>query len=93
MWWGSGAGFIVLDAALECGLQCALIEKDQLGGTCLNRGCIPSKMLVYPADLIREAQRSDKVGVSFGKPKADWEKIGSRMWAADQPTQQHPQGL
>lgn len=77
---GSGAGFIVLDAALERGLQCALIEKDQLGGTCLNRGCIPSKMLVYPADLIREAQRSDKVGVSFGKPKADWEKIGSRMW-------------
>ena len=39
---GSGAGFIVLDAALELGLSCALVEKDQFGGTCLNRGCIPS---------------------------------------------------
>lgn len=77
---GSGAGYIVLDAALERGLTCALIEKDQFGGTCLNRGCIPSKMLVYPADLIREAERAPKLGVSFGKPRVDWKRLGERMF-------------
>lgn len=77
---GSGAGFIVLDAALERGLSCALVEKDQFGGTCLNRGCIPSKMLVYPADLLREAERAPKLGVTFGKPKVDWQRLGERMF-------------
>ncbi len=77
---GSGAGFIVLDAALERGLSCSLIEKDQFGGTCLNRGCIPSKMLVYPADLIREAERAPKLGVTMGKPKVDWKLLGERMF-------------
>lgn len=77
---GSGAGFIVLDAALDRGLKCALIEKDQFGGTCLNRGCIPSKMLVYPADLIREAERAPKLGVTLGKPKVDWQLLGERMF-------------
>ncbi len=77
---GSGAGFIVLDAALERGLSCALVEKDQFGGTCLNRGCIPSKMLVYPADLIREAERAPKLGVDLGKPKVDWQRLGERMF-------------
>ncbi|NLB37680.1 MAG: NAD(P)/FAD-dependent oxidoreductase, partial [Clostridiales bacterium] len=77
---GSGAGFIVLDATLDSGLKCALIEKDQIGGTCLSRGCIPSRMLVYPADLIREAERAPKLGVTLGKPKVDWQLLGERMF-------------
>lgn len=77
---GSGAGLIVLEAALQKGLKCALIEKDKFGGTCLNKGCIPTKMLVYPADLIREAQRGEQIGVTFAKPQVDWEKISRRVW-------------
>ncbi len=77
---GSGAGLIVLEAALKKGLTCALIEKDKFGGTCLNRGCIPTKMLVYPADLVREAQRGERLGVSFPKPDIDWGRISQRVW-------------
>lgn len=76
---GSGSGLIVMEEALKHGKTVAVIEKAEFGGTCLNRGCIPSKMLVYPADLIREAQRGERVGVTFAAPKVDWEKIARRM--------------
>ncbi len=78
---GSGAGLIVMEAALQNGWSCAVVERSKFGGTCLNKGCIPSKMLVYPADLIREAERGGEVGLRFSPPQADWEKIASRMWA------------
>lgn len=77
---GSGAGLMVAEAAYLEGKKCAIIEQAKFGGTCLTKGCIPSKMLVYPADLIRETERSDRVGLSFEKPLVDWEKISSRMW-------------
>jgi len=48
---GSGGGTKLRPAA-DLGKRVAIIEKDKLGGTCLNRGCIPSKMLIYPADLM-----------------------------------------
>lgn len=77
---GSGAGLMVVEAAISNGKKCAIIEKSKFGGTCLTKGCIPSKMLVYPADLIRESERSDKVGISFNKPMVNWNKISKRMW-------------
>jgi dihydrolipoamide dehydrogenase len=40
---GGGAGLSVIDAAMQNGLKCALIERSKLGGTCLTKGCIPSK--------------------------------------------------
>ena len=76
---GAGSGLMISEAALAQGLSCAVVEKGAWGGTCLNRGCIPSKMLVYPADLIREAERGERVGVSFQKPEIDWAKIKRRM--------------
>ena len=77
---GSGAGLNVLNAGLEVGLKCALVENTKLGATCLTRGCIPSKVLVHPADLIREAQHAEKVGVHFNVEKIDWDIISKRMW-------------
>ncbi len=77
---GSGAGLMVAEVAMQIGVKCALIEKDKFGGTCLTKGCIPSKMLVYPADLVREAERADRVGVKLSKPRIDWERIQERMW-------------
>lgn len=77
---GSGAGLMVIEAALSEGLNCALVEKAKFGGTCLTKGCIPSKMLVYPADLIREAESAARIGLSFGVPDTDWAKISSRIW-------------
>jgi len=57
---GSGGGAKIVSPAARLGLKGAVIEKDALGGTCLNRGCIPSKMLIHPADValqIREAHK------------------------------------
>ncbi len=57
---GSGGGAKITSPAARLGLKVAVIEKDALGGTCLNRGCIPSKMLIHPADVaatIKEAHR------------------------------------
>ena len=59
---GSGGGAKISSPAASMGLKVAVIEKDRLGGTCLNRGCIPSKMLIHPADVaieIKEAHRFD----------------------------------
>ncbi len=63
------------------GLKCALVEDSKIGGTCLTRGCIPSKILVHPADLIREAQHAKKVGIHFNLEKIDWDLISERMWS------------
>jgi len=60
---GSGSGAIVTDEALEHGYSVALIDKGKLGGTCLNVGCIPSKLLIYPAERISEIKDSEKLGI------------------------------
>jgi dihydrolipoamide dehydrogenase len=77
---GGGAGLFVVEAAINMGYRCAMVEEAKLGGTCLTRGCIPSKILVAPADLIRETQRAEKIGLKFTAPKIDWEIISRRMW-------------
>ncbi len=77
---GSGSGLMIVEAAINRGLNCAIIENSSFGGTCLNKGCIPSKMLVYPADLIREFEKANRIGVNFTKPNIDWGKISERVW-------------
>ena len=69
---GSGAGLMVMEAALSYGWTVAVVEKDKMGGTCLTKGCIPSKMLVYPAEFIREAESSTRFGVDSGPPQLNW---------------------
>ncbi len=59
---GSGGGGKITSPAAKLGLKVAVIEKGPLGGTCLNRGCIPSKMLIHPAEVamaIRQAKKYD----------------------------------
>lgn len=77
---GSGSGLVVLEAALEAGLRCAIVEQAKFGGTCLNKGCIPTKMLTYPADLIRETAHAKRAGVTFANPKVDWAALSARVW-------------
>jgi len=60
---GSGAGASIVESALAHDLSVALVDKGPLGGTCLNLGCIPSKMLVYPADRIVEIEQAKKLGI------------------------------
>ena len=77
---GSGAGLVVLEAAMEAGVSCAIVEQAKFGGTCLNKGCIPTKMLAYPADLLREIEHAKKTGVSVSSASVDWETLSGRMW-------------
>ena len=90
---GSGAGLIVLNVGLSRGMDCALVENGKMGGTCLTRGCIPSKVLVHPANLIREAQHAEKIGVHFRVEGIDWPLIGKRMWSQIEESRQIDQGL
>ena len=90
---GSGAGLNVLNVGLQVGMKCALIEDTKLGATCLTRGCIPSKVLVHPADLIREAQHAKKVGIQFNVENIDWALISKRMWSQIDESKQIEEGL
>jgi len=56
---GTGSGLDVANAAVNQGQSVAVVEKGPLGGTCLNRGCIPSKMLLYHADVLESIERAD----------------------------------
>ena len=76
---GSGAGMNVVFSAVEHGLKVALVEHGPLGGTCLNNGCIPSKMLIYPADVLRTAQDARVLGLEVSVDRIDFHKIMSRM--------------
>ena len=79
---GSGAGLNVLNVRIQVGMNCALIEDTKIGATCLTRGCIPSKILVHPADLIREAQHAKKVGIQFEIKKTDWDFFNPNQFFA-----------
>lgn len=90
---GSGVGLNVLNTGLQLGWNCALIEDTKMGGTCLTRGCIPSKVLVHPADLIRESQHARKVGITFNIENIDWDLIAKRMWSQIDESKMIDQGL
>jgi dihydrolipoamide dehydrogenase len=49
---GSGAGMIGVSRGTRAGMKVAVVDRGPMGGTCLNNGCIPSKVLIYPADFI-----------------------------------------
>lgn len=77
---GSGSGLDVANAAAENGLRVALIEKKRMGGTCLNDGCIPSKLLIHSADVMESIRRAEAFGIVIhGKISIDFEKIISRV--------------
>jgi dihydrolipoamide dehydrogenase len=60
---GSGSGMSIANAALGRGMEVAVVEMGPLGGTCLNRGCIPSKMVIFPADVINTIREAGKLGI------------------------------
>ena len=63
----------------------ALVERDVFGGTCLNRGCIPSKMFVYPADVAVASGSSAKLGIDTQFNGADWSAIRDRVFGLIDP--------
>ena len=63
----------------------ALVERDVFGGTCLNRGCIPSKMFVYPADVAVASATSAKLGIDTQFNSVDWSAIRDRVFGRIDP--------
>ncbi len=73
---GGPGGYPAALHASDHGLKTVLVDEDvKLGGVCLNRGCIPSKALLHVAKVIREAHESAEIGLSFGEPKLDLDKL------------------
>ncbi len=76
---GAGVGLTVVFKALSGGTKVALVEKGKVGGTCLNVGCAPSKILIYPADLIREIEEAKRLGIHAKIIRIDFGSIMKRM--------------
>jgi pyruvate/2-oxoglutarate dehydrogenase complex dihydrolipoamide dehydrogenase (E3) component len=76
---GSGQGGTPLSMALaRAGWKTALIEEKQIGGTCINEGCTPTKTMVASARAVLLARRADDYGVKTGKVHVDLEKVRKR---------------
>ena len=76
---GSGSGLDVANAAAEHGgMKVAIVEKGRMGGTCLNRGCIPSKLLIHSADVAETIRSAGQFGVKVGEFSIDFQSIAKR---------------
>ncbi len=78
---GTGSAMNVMNVLIQENpqIKIAVIDKDAPGGICLTRGCIPSKILLYPAELVRTIGRVGKFGIDIDVKKIDFEKVMERM--------------
>lgn len=81
---GTGSGNTIITPEFD-DLNIAIIEKGVFGGTCLNRGCIPSKMLIHVADVITEINRSYELGIAVEAPTINWSEIQARIFGRIDP--------
>ena len=78
---GAGpGGYEAAIRAAQLGLTTALIERRDVGGTCLNRGCIPTKIMVTAANVVREMEEARRIGVCADNVRMDWDVITRRLW-------------
>src|SRR5919107_1502116 len=77
---GSGpGGYVAGIRAGQLGLKVAVVEKDPfLGGTCLHRGCIPTKSLLEAADVMQKINKSKEFGITVGDVRIEWGTVQSR---------------
>ncbi len=75
---GGPAGYTAALHARKRGLRVVLFEKEQLGGVCLNKGCIPTKTILRSAELYEQLLSSENIGLSFSDAKVDFTKVIER---------------
>lgn len=75
---GGPGGYVAAERAGKKGLNVALIEKRELGGVCLNEGCIPTKALLYAAKLYDHAIEGSKYGINVKEVSFDYTKMNAR---------------
>ncbi len=90
---GNGSASTIVQNALMNGKKVALVDNGPLGGTCLNYGCIPSKMLIYPADRIMEIRESEKLGIKSKVESIDFQNIMNRMKKVIKESHEHMKGI
>jgi dihydrolipoamide dehydrogenase len=78
---GSGSAMEIVNAMFQenQSMKVAIIDKDEPGGICLTRGCIPLKILLYPAELVRTIDRAGEFGIDVIVKKIDFAKVMERM--------------
>ncbi|MCW3474824.1 dihydrolipoyl dehydrogenase family protein [Limobrevibacterium gyesilva] len=77
---GAGAaGLSVTAVAAQLGLRVALIERERMGGDCLNTGCVPSKALLAAAHAVQEAQAAGRFGLRIAEPVVDWDAVQAHV--------------
>ncbi|MCZ6876416.1 MAG: mycothione reductase [bacterium] len=76
---GAGSGNMIPGPQMDT-WRLAIVEPDKFGGTCLNRGCIPSKMLIYAAEVIETARHGSQIGVYHRLERVDWQRVVGRLW-------------
>ena len=72
---GGNAGYACALRAAQLGLSVTLVERDKVGGTCLHRGCIPTKALLHSAEVVDHIRSAGDFGVLVGEPSVDWGKV------------------
>lgn len=79
---GGPGGYVAAIRAAQLGAEVTVIEKDTLGGTCLNVGCIPTKVLLHSSELLQQIKAGADIGIKVeGKVTVDWESIQNRKKA------------
>ncbi|MGZ8742884.1 MAG: mycothione reductase [Nocardioides sp.] len=81
---GTGSGNTIVDRAFA-DRDVAILEKGTFGGTCLNVGCIPTKMFVYPADVAGAAAHGDRLGLDTRFDRARWPELRDRIFGRIDP--------
>ncbi len=78
---GTGSAMNIVSAMVQENptMKVAVIDKDEPGGICLTRGCIPSKMLLYPAELVRTIAGAPEFGIDVDIRKKDFKRVMDRM--------------
>ncbi|WP_430607308.1 dihydrolipoyl dehydrogenase [Enterococcus sp. AZ170] len=73
---GAGpGGYVAAIKAAQLGMKVALVERDRVGGTCLNRGCIPTKALLHSAETVREIKNASEYGIYIDDSQMNMEEI------------------
>lgn len=72
---GGPGGYVAAIRAAQLGAKVTLIEGDAVGGTCLNRGCMPTKAILHSAEVLHEIKKADSIGIIANDIVVDWEKV------------------
>ena len=72
---GGSGGLAVAEQAARYGRKVAVIEADRIGGTCVNSGCVPKKVMWYAAQLAHAVDDAGNFGVNASRGNTDWQKL------------------